>query len=56
MRANRPLQADVYVVPRLYELGMAVPRGCLDEIWGYPADSAAAFRSFSRGACAEAHL
>ena len=36
MRANRPLQADVYVVPRLYELGMAVPRGCLDEIWGIP--------------------
>ncbi len=36
MRANRPLRADVYVVPRLYELGMAVPRGCLDEIWGIP--------------------
>jgi len=36
MRASRPLPADVYVVPRLYELGMAVPRGCLDEIWGIP--------------------
>jgi exopolysaccharide biosynthesis polyprenyl glycosylphosphotransferase len=36
MRANRPLPADVYVVPRLYELGMAVPRGCLDELWGIP--------------------
>jgi len=36
MRANRRLRADVYVVPRLYELGMAVPRGCLDEIWGIP--------------------
>jgi exopolysaccharide biosynthesis polyprenyl glycosylphosphotransferase len=36
MRANRPLRADVYVVPRLYELGMAIPRGCLDEIWGIP--------------------
>jgi exopolysaccharide biosynthesis polyprenyl glycosylphosphotransferase len=36
MRASRPLGADVYVVPRLYELGMAVPRGCLDEIWGIP--------------------
>ena len=36
MRASRPLRADVYVVPRLYELGMAVPRGCLDEIWGIP--------------------
>jgi exopolysaccharide biosynthesis polyprenyl glycosylphosphotransferase len=36
MRASRPLRADVYVVPRLYELGMAVPRGCLDELWGIP--------------------
>lgn len=36
VRASRPLPADVYVVPRLYELGMAVPRGCLDEIWGIP--------------------
>ena len=36
MRASRPLRADVCVVPRLYELGMAVPRGCLDEIWGIP--------------------
>lgn len=36
MRSNRPLGADVYVVPRFYELGMAVPRGSLDEIWGVP--------------------
>jgi exopolysaccharide biosynthesis polyprenyl glycosylphosphotransferase len=36
VRASRPLRADVCVVPRLYELGMAVPRGCLDEIWGIP--------------------
>jgi exopolysaccharide biosynthesis polyprenyl glycosylphosphotransferase len=36
LRASRPLRADVYVVPRLYELGMAVPRGSLDEIWGIP--------------------
>jgi exopolysaccharide biosynthesis polyprenyl glycosylphosphotransferase len=36
MRASRSLRADVCVVPRLYELGMAVPRGCLDEIWGIP--------------------
>jgi lipopolysaccharide/colanic/teichoic acid biosynthesis glycosyltransferase len=36
IRASRPLRADVYVVPRLYEIGMAVPRGCLDEIWGIP--------------------
>jgi exopolysaccharide biosynthesis polyprenyl glycosylphosphotransferase len=36
MRAHRPPGTDVYVVPRFYELGMAVPRGCLDEIWGVP--------------------
>jgi exopolysaccharide biosynthesis polyprenyl glycosylphosphotransferase len=36
LRACRPLRADVCVVPRLHELGLAVPRGCLDEIWGIP--------------------
>jgi exopolysaccharide biosynthesis polyprenyl glycosylphosphotransferase len=36
LRAARPLRADVCVVPRLYEVGMAVPRACLDEIWGIP--------------------
>ncbi len=36
LRASRPLRADVCVVPRLYELGMAVPRSGLDEIWGIP--------------------
>jgi exopolysaccharide biosynthesis polyprenyl glycosylphosphotransferase len=36
LRACRPLRADVCVVPRLYELGAAVPRSCLDEIWGIP--------------------
>ena len=36
VRACRPLHADVCVVPRLYELGMAVPQSCLDEIWGIP--------------------
>ncbi len=36
LRASRPLRADVCVVPRLYELGAAVPRSCLDEIWGIP--------------------
>jgi exopolysaccharide biosynthesis polyprenyl glycosylphosphotransferase len=36
LRASCAGGADVYVVPRLYELGMAVPRGCLDEIWGIP--------------------
>ena len=36
LRAARPLRADICVVPRLYEVGMAVPRACLDEIWGIP--------------------
>jgi exopolysaccharide biosynthesis polyprenyl glycosylphosphotransferase len=36
LRAARPLRTDICVVPRLYEVGMAVPRGCLDEIWGIP--------------------
>jgi exopolysaccharide biosynthesis polyprenyl glycosylphosphotransferase len=36
VRASGALRADVCVVPRLYELGMAVPRGCLDELWGIP--------------------
>ncbi|SDY92738.1 Sugar transferase involved in LPS biosynthesis (colanic, teichoic acid) [Saccharopolyspora shandongensis] len=36
IRAARPLPADVCVVPRLHELGMALPRAGLDEIWGVP--------------------
>jgi len=36
IRACGPLRADVCVVPRLYELGMAMPRGAFDEIWGIP--------------------
>ncbi|MGE5289599.1 MAG: sugar transferase [Micromonosporaceae bacterium] len=36
IRDARPLRADVYVVPRLHELGAAVPRACLDEVWGIP--------------------
>ncbi|MGP4020272.1 sugar transferase [Saccharopolyspora sp. 5N708] len=36
IRACRPLAADVCVVPRLRELGMALPRASLDEIWGVP--------------------
>jgi len=36
LRACRRLRADVCVVPRLYELGAAVPRACLDEVWGIP--------------------
>jgi exopolysaccharide biosynthesis polyprenyl glycosylphosphotransferase len=36
LRASRPLGADVCVVPRLYEVGAAVPRHCIDEIWGIP--------------------
>jgi exopolysaccharide biosynthesis polyprenyl glycosylphosphotransferase len=36
LRACRGQTADVCVVPRLYEIGLAVPRACLDEIWGIP--------------------
>src|SRR5262249_25607050 len=36
LRASRSLRADVSVVPRLYEVGQAVPRGGLDEVWGVP--------------------
>lgn len=36
LRAHGPLRADVCVVPRLYELGMAMPRGAFDELWGIP--------------------
>jgi exopolysaccharide biosynthesis polyprenyl glycosylphosphotransferase len=36
VQACRPLLVDICVAPRLYELGMAVPRSCLDEIWGIP--------------------
>ncbi len=36
LRASRPLPADVCVVPRLYELGAALPRGYLDELGGIP--------------------
>jgi exopolysaccharide biosynthesis polyprenyl glycosylphosphotransferase len=36
LRACRPMLTEICVAPRLYELGMAVPRHCLDEIWGIP--------------------
>ncbi len=36
LRAARPLPADVCVVPRLYELGAALPRGYLDELFDIP--------------------
>ena len=36
LRACRDLRTDICVVPRLHELGVAVPRACLDEIWGIP--------------------
>jgi exopolysaccharide biosynthesis polyprenyl glycosylphosphotransferase len=34
LRSGRRLAADVCVVPRLHEVGLAVPAGCLDEVWG----------------------
>ncbi|HSL07383.1 MAG TPA: exopolysaccharide biosynthesis polyprenyl glycosylphosphotransferase [Pseudonocardiaceae bacterium] len=36
LRVARPLPADVCLVPRLYELGAAVPRGYLDELYDIP--------------------
>ena len=36
LRASRPLAADVCLLPRLSELGAAVPMACLDEVWGIP--------------------
>ncbi len=36
LRACRQLGADVCVLPRVAGLGMAVPTGCLDEVWGVP--------------------
>jgi lipopolysaccharide/colanic/teichoic acid biosynthesis glycosyltransferase len=34
LRACRQLGADVCTLPRVSELGLAVPAGCLDEVWG----------------------
>jgi lipopolysaccharide/colanic/teichoic acid biosynthesis glycosyltransferase len=36
LRACRPLLTDICVTPRFYELGLAVSRDSLDEIWGVP--------------------
>lgn len=49
VRAARPLPADVCVVPRLHELGMAVPQASLDEVWGVPL---VPLRRFQHGAAA----
>jgi exopolysaccharide biosynthesis polyprenyl glycosylphosphotransferase len=36
VRACRPMPVDICVVPRLYELGAALPRGYLDEVHDIP--------------------
>jgi lipopolysaccharide/colanic/teichoic acid biosynthesis glycosyltransferase len=36
LRASRGLGADICLVPRLHELGIAVSRSHLDEVWGIP--------------------
>ena len=36
LRANRSLPAEVYVIPRMYEMAAAIPRRCMDEVWGIP--------------------
>jgi lipopolysaccharide/colanic/teichoic acid biosynthesis glycosyltransferase len=35
-RATRPRTTDIYLVPRLYELGTAIPAAHRDELWGVP--------------------
>jgi lipopolysaccharide/colanic/teichoic acid biosynthesis glycosyltransferase len=51
LRAARPLPAAVWVVPRLFELGAAVPARYRDEIWGIPL---VALRRFDIGSLAGA--
>ncbi|MDA3645357.1 sugar transferase [Saccharopolyspora indica] len=46
IRSNRPLSADVCVVPRLPEIGTALPRGATDELWGVPLIPLRHFRGF----------
>jgi lipopolysaccharide/colanic/teichoic acid biosynthesis glycosyltransferase len=36
LRTCRRFGADVCLLPRLSELGLAVPTGCLDGVWGVP--------------------
>jgi exopolysaccharide biosynthesis polyprenyl glycosylphosphotransferase len=36
LRACDALPVEVYVVPRFFELGVAPPGGCVEEIWGIP--------------------
>jgi len=36
LRATWRLRAEVYVVPRMYELAAAIPPACLDEVCGIP--------------------
>ena len=36
VRACRAAGVAVSILPRLAEVGAAIPRGCLDEIWGMP--------------------
>ncbi|MGE5136007.1 MAG: exopolysaccharide biosynthesis polyprenyl glycosylphosphotransferase [Gemmatimonadota bacterium] len=36
LRAARELPADVWVVPRLHEVGTSLPRARRDEVWGTP--------------------
>jgi lipopolysaccharide/colanic/teichoic acid biosynthesis glycosyltransferase len=47
LRATRPLPADVCVVPRLHQLGAAVPAACLDEVWGIPLIPLRQFRQWT---------
>ncbi|MFY9806770.1 MAG: sugar transferase [Pseudonocardiaceae bacterium] len=54
LRACRPLPVDVCVVPRLYELGAALPRGYLDELRDIPLVPLRRLGHGRRGAAAKA--
>ena len=49
LRASRPLPADVCVVPRLHQVGAAVPAARLDELWGIPLVPLRRFRHWRAG-------
>ena len=36
LRTNRPLPAEVCVVPQMHELAIAIPAGSRDDVWGIP--------------------
>ncbi|MBA8824382.1 lipopolysaccharide/colanic/teichoic acid biosynthesis glycosyltransferase [Saccharopolyspora lacisalsi] len=53
LRSCRSSAVDVCLVPRLAELGMAVPHGRLDEVWGIPLVPLRRWGCAGPGACAK---